>query len=58
MANSTPPEVGAILRQIPSVDEVLGTAGIQQLLAALSALGRIGGSSRGAGGVQEGRPGG
>jgi len=34
MANSTPPEVGAILRQIPSVDEVLGTAGIQQLLAA------------------------
>ncbi len=34
MPNPTPPETGSILRQIPSVDELLATARIRSLLAA------------------------
>ena len=33
MPNTIPPEVGAVLRRIPSVDEVLAGAGVQRLLA-------------------------
>ena len=32
MSRTIPPEVGAILRRIPSVDEVLAGASIQRLL--------------------------